>query len=872
MIQKKKKQLKIVILILVIVAIIGVGTWGIYKAVVNNNNGKSNEQEDLSRFGLKSLIVTTTLSEKELKDNYKAIEVNSLTFGATEIETYEIKYSTEKETKDAYEKLKENENVKNIDINEERIVNKIVDSVFYYNLQGGSEPISNWGPIAMGLDETVEVVNGKNDNQEIIVAVIDSGFDSDHSYIVGNETLKNRVKEGFNTLDDNTDITDDDGHGTNVGSIILEGSPDNVKILPIKALDVNEEGETVGTDASIIKAINYAVKNGADVINMSLGGESVRATEQEAINNAYNKNIICVAASGNGDDTGTAIDLDAQGVNFYPAECGNVITVGAVRNKLLIQDSNTTVEDLISNYSQYKNATINDIEITTFSNYGNVIDFVAPGQTIMGLFPETEKVNINWMSGTSQATPHISAAVALLKTYNKDYTNEKIEEILTYYSHDLGDKGKDVYYGNGFVSFKGFEECECGSEKCEKIYCAGCENTECIFHKGSTNRLLNIEITTEPTDTIYTFKSTQDENEYEFKKDGMEVIANYSDGSKKVIEDYICSPEKITLDMFEVEDLEETLGKVTIEYTENGITKTAVQNIQMNVNEEEPPQTTPETTSELTSIKITTPPAKTIYDEGETFDRAGMVITATYDDGTEKLVDRYVVEPTRALTKDDTKVTISYSENEIEKTVEQSITVKQKVNEPPEPQEKSLSSIKATSNPTKTTYTEGEKFNPSGMVIVANYSDGTSKIITDYTYEPSGALETTDKKVTISYKEKTTETIEIPITVLAANTGNTTNTTPNLNDNMFQFEGRTEEPQSNGTYTNEGNTNRQEETSSASSQQNNNNSNNNTKDETTTKEGIANAGLDDSAISIGIGIILIIMIASYIACKKYKEI
>lgn len=89
-----------------------------------------------------------------------------------------------------------------------------------------------------------------------------------------------------------------------------------------------------------------------------------------------------------------------------------------------------------------------------------------------------------------------------------------------------------------------------------------------------------------------------------------------------------------------------------------------------------------------------------------------------------------------------------------------------------EQEEKLLTSIEITTLPTKTTYTEGEKFSTAGMKVTAKYSDGTSKEITNYTFSPYTALKTTDKKIVISYTEgKETVQNEVEITVKAKSIG-----------------------------------------------------------------------------------------------------
>lgn len=98
--------------------------------------------------------------------------------------------------------------------------------------------------------------------------------------------------------------------------------------------------------------------------------------------------------------------------------------------------------------------------------------------------------------------------------------------------------------------------------------------------------------------------------------------------------------------------------------------------------------------------------------------------------------------------------------------------VKKEEQTPPDAGEKTLTSIEITNLPTKTTYTEGEKFSTAGMKVTAKYSDGTSKEITNYTANPSTALKTTDKKIVISYTEgKETVQNEVEITVKAKSIG-----------------------------------------------------------------------------------------------------
>ena len=227
------------------------------------------------------------------------------------------------------------------------------------------------------------------------------------------------------------------------------------------------------------------------------------------------------------------------------------------------------------------------------------------------------------------------------------------------------------------------------------------------------NLLKKIQIITPPTETAYEIGDTIDLT-------GMVVHAFYSDGTSHAISDYTYSPHVVS----SASDTE-----VTITYTEDGITKTAIQDITVG------------NTPNLVSIAVSTPPTKVIYKAGEYFDPSGMVVTATFDNGTTKNVSGYTYSPTRTLQQDDSVITISYTKKGVTKTTTQNITVVY------------LTSIAITNPPTYTSYYDDEIFNTAGMEVTAYYSDSTSAVITTYSVSPSGALPYGTTSVTISYTE-----------------------------------------------------------------------------------------------------------------------
>ena len=227
------------------------------------------------------------------------------------------------------------------------------------------------------------------------------------------------------------------------------------------------------------------------------------------------------------------------------------------------------------------------------------------------------------------------------------------------------------------------------------------------------NLLKKIQIITPPTETAYEIGDTIDLT-------GMVVYAFYSDGTSHEISNYTYSPHVVS----SASDTE-----VTITYTEDGITKTAIQDITVG------------NTPNLVSIAVSTPPTKVIYKAGEYFDPSGMVVTATFDNGTTKNVSGYTYSPTRTLQQDDSVITISYTKKGVTKTTTQNITVVY------------LTSIAITNPPTYTSYYDDEIFNTAGMEVTAYYSDSTSAVITTYSVSPSGALPYGTTSVTISYTE-----------------------------------------------------------------------------------------------------------------------
>ena len=157
----------------------------------------------------------------------------------------------------------------------------------------------------------------------------------------------------------------------------------------------------------------------------------------------------------------------------------------------------------------------------------------------------------------------------------------------------------------------------------------------------------------------------------------------------------------------------------------------------------------------LTGIAITTPPTKTTYTQGETFDPAGMVVTATYSNGATLKCTGYSYEPNTPLADGTTKVTIRYTEGGVTKTAEQTITVIHR-----------LTKIEITAQPTKKVYDYGDSFQSAGMVVKATYSDGATANVTGYSCSPATLNTVGTQTITVSYTERNvTKTATTSVTV-----------------------------------------------------------------------------------------------------------
>lgn len=259
---------------------------------------------------------------------------------------------------------------------------------------------SSWGVQKMGFDTFSDsIVVPAN----VTVAVIDTGVDSDHFL------LKGRLTDGYDFGENNTSPEDAIGHGTYMSGIIADCTKNvsSIKIMPLKVAGADG---TLTTEAEC-KAIHYAVENGAKVINMSFAANlSEDHAIDEAINYAVSQGVTVVVAAGN----------DHKDASLMcPAHVKSAITVAALDKSG---------------------------HLANYSNYGNVIDFAAPGSYVCGAnLNDTTRID----SGTSVAAPHVAAAAAMIYAKYPDASPAQVESMLIKACKPLG---ASSLYGHGMVN------------------------------------------------------------------------------------------------------------------------------------------------------------------------------------------------------------------------------------------------------------------------------------------------------------------------------------------------------------------------------------------------------------------------------------
>jgi subtilisin family serine protease len=312
---------------------------------------------------------------------------------------------------------------------EHRLCAALTPNDTYWGLQ--------WGPDKIGVPIAWNVTTG---SASVVVAVLDSGVDVDHPDLTG-QLWVNPGEIADNGLDDDgngkvddvngwrfnhigstpyesNDVNDEYGHGTHVSGIVgavgnnglgVAGMAWGSSIMTVRVLDAAGKGWYSDVAAGVV----YAVDNGAQVINLSLGGSDDDALLRDAVGYAYVHGVLVTAAAGNS----SYGDYDV----LYPAVYDTSVAVAA------------------STSGDYR---------ASFSRYGPEVDLTAPGETI---YSTGTGGSYYYSSGTSMATPHVSGLAALIWSWQPTMTITQVTQLMVDTAVDIGSPGWDQYTGWGRI-------------------------------------------------------------------------------------------------------------------------------------------------------------------------------------------------------------------------------------------------------------------------------------------------------------------------------------------------------------------------------------------------------------------------------------
>ncbi len=302
---------------------------------------------------------------------------------------------------------------------------------------------SQWHLENLEMEKTWDYETGE---ANVVVAVLDSGvaYENYAGFQKAPDFSSTRFTQGYDFIDNDNHPNDEGaggfGHGTFVAGVIAQatnngagvaGMAFNCTIMPMRVCSRDD----ACYDSAIAAAIRWSADNGADIINLSLGGYGYSQTLSSAINYAYGKGVAIFASSGNEGDI-------YPGQIAFPASHENVMAVGA-----------TKYDDGLSSYS----------------NYGNGLDVVAPagdmgydqngdgygdGVLQLSFLGGPNDFAYLFADGTSFAAPQAAAVAALMMSYDSSLKGqpEVIYQVIRYSATDLGAEGYDTTFGYGKIN------------------------------------------------------------------------------------------------------------------------------------------------------------------------------------------------------------------------------------------------------------------------------------------------------------------------------------------------------------------------------------------------------------------------------------
>ena len=369
---------------------------GLLMSVDESEGLPGKEQQNRSDFETARLIV-------KCNGNLDTLDASSVISGYDGL--WVLQFNSSKEAAEAYDYYSTRSGV---DYVEPDKLLETTDPVIIDNkpvtIDEGKNYLS-WGPEHIGIDKfNITALEKAPALHDTVVAVVDTGVDSDHPFLK-DRVIPTRINTSSSGIRNNSE--DDHGHGTRIAGIIADSTLDNVYIKPYKVM--NEWGN--GSIITVAAGINCAVRDGVDVINVSIGFEENSEVLRMAIRNAEENDIVVTGAAGN----------DASDTIYYPASYDTVLKVTAV-----------TEENVFAN----------------FSSYGNGVDIAAPGSDIV-----TTDIGGGYITvkGTSFASPFVAAAAASISMVEKSASAEDIREIILAFAVEVTEYHSEEKFGRGIL-------------------------------------------------------------------------------------------------------------------------------------------------------------------------------------------------------------------------------------------------------------------------------------------------------------------------------------------------------------------------------------------------------------------------------------
>lgn len=243
------------------------------------------------------------------------------------------------------------------------------------------------------------------------VAVIDTGADCTHPLLAGRVSARS-----YDFANNTANVTDVNSHGTATAGLVADLTPDEVDVMVLRVYD----DDNLSKPSLVLTALEYALENGATVVNMSLGWPNAIEKGYSFLNSvlaqAYASGVVVVTAAGNRSQSNPGANAD----DVYPANQAAVLTVSGVDRDLAFDGG--------------------------YSASGASVDLCAPGTSVSVAAPDG---GMTTRSGTSFAAPHVAAAAACVQLAQPGVTAARVRQTLYGYAEDLGAPGRDDRYGYG---------------------------------------------------------------------------------------------------------------------------------------------------------------------------------------------------------------------------------------------------------------------------------------------------------------------------------------------------------------------------------------------------------------------------------------